>query len=227
MRIFLFHEDGEIIVKGDGKKMDDIEKTREMNTAYRSYQEDDYFTFSGSPVLSVLDFWRYCYGYLAGQSPVIAEFLVAKALGIEKAENVAYWTAYDMSYRNMRIEVKATEYVHSWNKKRISEMRTFSIAPSNNGYWGSKGEGKLSRQNDLYVFCLNTNKEVQNPRPLILDDWEFYVLETVRINHYTEKIGNPDQKTMSLNVIRRMSENAVKWNELKQKVDNAIDRLLQ
>lgn len=205
--------------------MDDIEKKREMNTSYRSYQENDYFTFSGSPAFSVLDFWRYCYGNLAGQSSVIAEFLVAKVLGIEKAENVTYWTAYDMAYRNMRIEVKMTEYVHSWNKKSVSKVRTFSIAPSNNRYWGSKGEKRVSRQNDLYVFCLNTNREVQNPHPLILDDWEFYVLETAKINHYTEKRGNPDQKTISLNVIRRMSGKAVKWDELKHKVDNVIDCL--
>lgn len=200
-----------------------IEKTREKNTSYTNYREDDSFKLSGTPVLSVLDFWRFCYGDLAGQSPMIAEFLVAKALGIDKAENVTHWTAYDMSYRNMRIEVKATEYVHAWNRKKVSKVRTFSIAPSNNRYWGKEGERKLSRQNDLYVFCLNTNREVQSPQPLNLDYWDFYVLETGRINRYTEKSGNPDQKKISLGVVRRMAGYAVKWNELKQKIDDVID----
>ena len=90
-----------------------IEKTREKNTSYTNYRENDSFKLSGTPVLSVLDFWRFCYGDLAGQSPMIAEFLVAKALGIDKAENVTYWTAYDMSYRNMRIEVSLVANIMS------------------------------------------------------------------------------------------------------------------
>lgn len=209
--------------KHEDKKLDDVEKTREINTAYRNYCENDYFTFSDSPVFSVLDFWRYCYGNLAGQSAVIAEFLVAKALENDKAENVTLWTAYDMSYRGMRIEVKSTEYVHAWNRKRVSNVRTFSIAPSNNKYWGSAGERKMSRQNDLYVFCLNTNKEVQHPRPLNIDDWEFYVVTTTRINSYAASYGNPDQKKISLNVVKSLAGNAVKWNGLKQRIDEIID----
>lgn len=216
--------DDELMSGGSGIKMgNQVENNRNMNTSYRNYREDDSFTFCGKEVFSVLDFWRYRYGYLAGQSPEIAEFLVARALGIEKAENVAYWTAYDMSYRGMRIEVKSTEYVHSWNKKRVSDVRTFSIAPSNNKYWGNEKAGKLSRQNDLYVFCLNTNKEVQNPRPLNLDDWEFFIVETARINRYAEKNGNPNQKKISLNVVSRMAKHAVKWMDLKQEIDRIID----
>ena len=69
---------------------DQIEKTRKKNTSYTNYGEDDWFILSGNAVLSVLEFWRFCYGDLAGQSPMIAEFLVAKSLGIEKAENVTY-----------------------------------------------------------------------------------------------------------------------------------------
>ena len=202
---------------------DQVEKNREKNTSYRNYCEDDSFTLSGSPVLSVLEFWRYCYGDLASQSPVIAEFLVAKALEIEKAENVTYWTAYDMSYRGMRVEVKSTEYVHAWNKKRVSKVRTFSIAPSHNLYWGNEDSKGLSRQNDLYVFCLNTNQEVQHPQPLNLDFWEFYIVKTTVINRYTEKIGNPDQKKISLNVIRRIAGEPVKWDGLRKKIDGIID----
>lgn len=200
-----------------------IEKTRTDNTSYHSYQEADHFEISGRPIFSVLDFWKYCYGDLASQSPAIAEFLVAKALHIEKAENMTYWTAYDMSYRGVRIEVKATEYVHSWNKTRVSKVRTFSIAPSNNRYWGNTGDRKLSRQNDIYVFCINTNQEVQKPQPLNIDYWKFYVLETRRINQYTEINGNPNQKKISLNVIKQMAGVPVNWSDLRNKVDQIVD----
>lgn len=104
-----------------------VAKKKEELSAYEPYTPDEMFQFRGKDLFSVEDFWKYAYSQLDGMAETIAEFLVAKALGIEKAENVNYWTAYDMTYRNKRIEVKATSYVHPWNKE-ISKIRTFSIA---------------------------------------------------------------------------------------------------
>lgn len=87
------------------------EKKKEL-TAYEPYTPDEMFQFRGKDLFSVEDFWQYAYSQLDGMAETIAEFLVAKALSVEKAENVNYWTAYDMAYRNKRIEVKATSYVH-------------------------------------------------------------------------------------------------------------------
>lgn len=106
-----------------------VAKKKEELTAYEPYTPDEMFQFRGKDLFSVEDFWQYAYSQLDGMAETIAEFLVAKALGVEKAENVNYWTAYDMAYRNKRIEVKATSYVHPWNKE-ISKIRTFSIAPT-------------------------------------------------------------------------------------------------
>ena len=111
----------------------EVAKKKEELTAYEPYTPDEMFRFKGENIFSVEDFWQYAYSQLDGMAETIAEFLVAKALGIKKAENVNYWTAYDMAYRNKRIEVKATSYVHPWNKE-ISPIRTFSIAPTNNSY---------------------------------------------------------------------------------------------
>ena len=113
--------------------------------------------------------------------------------------------------------------MHAWKTNRVSRVRTFSIAPSNNRYWGTTGDRKQSRQNDIYVFCINTNQEVQNPQPLNVDYWKFYVLETTRINQYTEKKGNPDQKKISLNVIKQMAGDPVNWSDLRNKIDQIVD----
>ena len=85
-----------------------VAKKKEELTAYEPYAPDEMFRFRGKDLFSVEDFWQYAYSQLDGMAETIAEFLVAKALGVEKAENVNYWTAYDMAYRNKRIEVKAT-----------------------------------------------------------------------------------------------------------------------
>ena len=145
---------------------------------------------------------------------------MAKALGIKKAENVNYWTAYDMAYRNKRIEVKATSYVHPWNKE-ISPIRTFSIAPTNNSYWENQdAERKLSRQSEVYVFCLNTNKDIGKRNALTVDDWVFYVVPTFVVDGYCKE--TPAQKKISLNVVKRLAKEEVSYDRLREAVDEAI-----
>ena len=203
-----------------------VEKKRRENTAYRTLSEHDSLKVNGEDRFSVLDVWRYAYCQLGDD--ILAEFLVAKALGVEKAENNSYWTAYDMSYRKKRIEVKATAYVHAWNKKRVSQVRTFSIAPSKNDYWLDipQPDGQvqnLQRQSEVYVFCLNANQDIENHDILDVDQWEFYVVPTYVINEYTKKYNNPNQKKISFGVVRSLSSGAVKFDRIRAAVDNAID----
>ena len=203
-----------------------VEKKRKENTAYRTLSENDSLKINGESRFTVLDVWRYAYCQLSDD--VLAEFLVAKALGVEKAENNSYWTAYDMSYRKKRIEVKATAYVHAWNKKRVSQVRTFSIAPSKNDYWSGvpQPDGRtqnLQRQSEVYVFCLNTNQDIEKHDTLNIDHWEFYVVPTYVINEYTNKYNNPNQKTISLGVVRSLSSGAVPFDGIRAAVDKAID----
>ena len=213
-----------------GKKIkaleQDVAQRKVELTAYHAYQPDEKFRHKDAELFSVLDFWKYAYGQLEGLGDTLAEFFVAKALGIEKAENVNYWTAYDMAYRNKRIEVKATRYVHPWNT-HISKVRTFSIEPTNNSYWGNSEEGvnggkKRSRQSEVYVFCLNNNMDIEKNDPLNMDDWVFYVVPTFEINSYCE--DNPEQKKISLNVVRRLANGGVAFDGLRDAVDKAIDQ---
>lgn len=203
-----------------------VAQRKKMLTEYHAFTPDEKFLYNEQEQFSVLDFWQYAYSQLAGLSETLAEFFVAQALGVVKAENVNYWTAYDMAYRNKRIEVKATSYVHPWTT-RISKVRTFSIEPTNNSYWGNSEDTancgrRLSRQSEVYVFCLNSNMDVNNSDPLRIDDWIFYVVPTFEINDYC-KI-NPAQKKISLNVVRRLAKNGVTFDDLKNAVDAAIDR---
>lgn len=205
-----------------------VDQQRNKNTAYRAYREDDAFTLDGKAVFSVLDYWRFVFSQLNNQNNVIAEFLVSMALGIDKAENVSSWTGYDMSYRSKRIEVKSTSYVHPWNRKRVSETRQFSIAPSSNYYWYGRLDRngkKLARQSELYIFCLNTCRDIENPNPLAIDNWEFYVIPTFVIDLRSERMKNPNQKTISLSVVRRIAKQPVMWSDLKQAVDLAIEAI--
>ena len=202
-----------------------VEQQKERNTQYRVYTEKDCFVYNGRDVFSVLDYWRFRFSQLLGQQESIAEFLVGQALDLQKAENVNYWTAYDLSYRGKRIEVKATCYIHPWDK-RISRVRSFSIAPSNNRYWqelpGQDSGARMARQSEVYVFCLNTDQDIEHPNPLMIDNWEFYVVPTYRINEYCQKAGNPEQRRITLAVVRRLAKQSCLYVELRDSIEKAI-----
>lgn len=166
----------------------------------------------------ILDFWKSKYSNIYNMQEVIAEFLVEKALGIDKAQNIDYWTLYDILYRNHRIEIKQTSYYHSWNENsKISKVRRFGISMANSNYEFADGENKYERQNDIYVFCLNTGETRADSNPLDLDNWEFYVVPTSVIN---EKCGS--NKTIGLKRVREIGEN-VSWHDIKKKIDFIID----
>ena len=72
------------------------------------------FAFDGEAVgFDFLDFWRFHYSNIYDLQDKIAEFIVSKALGVNEAQNDQYWTLWDVSYRDKRIEVKETSYYHS------------------------------------------------------------------------------------------------------------------
>lgn len=203
-----------------------VEKRRQEMTEYHSYDADEMFILNETPVFSVMDFWRYEFSALVSMQASIAEFLVSRALGITKAENVLKWTGYDVSYKGKRIEVKATSYIHSWNEEHQSNVRTFSIAPSNNQYWAVRDERekkKQSRQSEVYVFCLNTQRSFEHFNPLLVDSWEFYVIPTYKINERCERIQIPNQKKIRLSVVQKMAGSPVGWADLKDKIEEAID----
>lgn len=120
---------------------------------------------------SIFDFWVYKYSNIYNLQEVIAEFIIEKALGLETSQNIDSWTLYDMKYRNYRIEVKETSYYHPWNEKgKISNQRTFGITKANSNYEDKNGVNILERQNDIYIFCLNTGNTKEESNPMNLNN---------------------------------------------------------
>ena len=168
------------------------------------------------------DFWRFQYSNVYSLHGEIAEFIVARAVGVTEAQNSAYWTLWDITYRDIKIEVKATAYYHLWNDEaKISKQRTFGITKANGAYDSSVcGNNEFCRQNDIYVFCLNTGDTRDTSYPLNLNNWEFYIIPTAVIN---EKCGN--NKTISLGKIKKLGFTAKRYDEIKTEIDKFIDAM--
>lgn len=166
----------------------------------------------------MLDFWESKFSNIYNMQDVIAEFIVEKALGIDKAQNIDYLTLYDILYKNFRIEIKETSYYHPWNENgKISKQRMFGITKANSNYETVEMENKFERQNDIYVFCLNIGDTKESSNPMNLNNWEFYIIPTSVINKECR-----DNKKISLNRVRKLTKK-VTYDKLKEKIDEIID----
>ena len=179
------------------------------------------FTDKGKPVGFCVYDWSFQFSNIWDTQDTIAEFLVAKALGLEVPDNRNGWTLWDITYRGKRIEVKETGYFYSWQKDgKTSDVRNFGITKAYSKY--KDNASSFERQNDIYVFCLNTGRTMEESNPLDLGHWEFYVVPTYVIN---EKCG--DNKKISLGRLRSLTnkDNGIPYGDIRAAVDAIIDEV--
>lgn len=136
----------------------------------------------------------------------VAEFLVAKVLGLDRVQK-RDWQSYDMiTEKGLKIEVKASAYIQSWKQSKPSQIR-FDIAPK--VFWneetGSYSQTK-QRNADVYVFCLL--KEMENINPLNTSQWEFYVCKTYLLDQVYGA-----QKSVGLKSLREITT-SVEYQDL-------------
>ncbi len=197
------------------KSLERIEKLSDFHLV-----GNECFSINGKDTdMTILEYWRWHYSEIFDLQDTIAEYIVAKALGLTQAHNVGQWTLFDILYRNMRIEIKETSYYHAWQSddERKSQQRTFSITKAYTEYKDEKSEYK--RQNDIYVFCLNTGETRKDSNPLVLEHWEFYIVPT----HVIDKECG-ERKSISLKKVRKLST-AVGYSNIKKTIDCIIDTM--
>lgn len=137
------------------------------------------------------------------QRGVIAEFLVAKCLGLTALPR-REWAWYDLeTMEGKKIEVKSAAYRQSWRQKSPSDIR-FDIAPRKQIWDPSTNKShefpEPRRPSDVYVFCLLGCPEEKNPDPLCIDQWKFYVINTKSLNSWVL----PMQRTIGLRPLRNL-----------------------
>lgn len=178
------------------------------------------FTLQGRATdLTILEFWRWHFSEIYDLQSKFAEYIVGKALGLNEAQNVGDWTLYDMMYRGKRIEVKETSYFHAWqtDDEPKSQHRAFGITKAFDNYQDSSSQ--FRRQNDIYIFCLNTGETKTDSNPLELNNWQFYVVSTETIN---KECG--DAKTISLSRVEKLATK-IEYSKLKNAVDDMVIHL--
>jgi len=162
------------------------------------------------------DFWQWFGSDLTNNviRGALAEFIVASALDI--ADGVRdVWSPFDLSKGKIKIEVKSASYLQTWFQKSYSAI-SFDIGQTR-AYDSitNQSETEVKRQADIYVFCLLHFKDKTNLKPMNLDQWEFYILQTFVLN---EKHLN--QRKIGLSSLLKLNPQKVKYEEIADCVKN-------
>lgn len=142
---------------------------------------DEPFSDSG---LAVADFWRWAFSDLRENivRGVLAEFLVAKAVGDPSPLRHA-WNNYDVTAPDgTRIEVRSSAYLQSWRQKTHSRITFTGLTGRAWSYETNELDADPSLRADVYVFALHNCRKPDQYDSLDLGSWEFYVVsvETLR-----------------------------------------------
>lgn len=181
------------------------------------------FHADGHPLgMTLLDFWRWSASDLVSNATrgILAEFIVASALGINLDSVRDEWSAYDLQTPvGITVEVKSAAYIQSWSQQKPSII-TFRI-PCTQG-WNAESntyEQEFRRQAQVYVFALQAHQDKATIDPLNVDQWKFYVISTRVLD---EKI--PKQKTIGLKSLEALAGKGIPYQELRAAVIKAAEQ---
>ena len=163
----------------------------------------------------LMDFWRWAYSDLVGNTErgILAEFIVACALEIEKLDRIQ-WDSYDLkSPEDIKIEVKSSGYIQTWLQEKLSSL-SFGIQPTLS--WDSRTNlygTEKRRQSDIYVFCILKHTDQETLNPLDISQWDFYLLPTAILNEKARK-----QKHISLPALIKLGAEKCEYQDLHQRI---------
>jgi len=173
---------------------------------------------------NLLDFWRWSVSDILSNATRgrFAEFIVGTAVEINLENLRNEWDAFDLTTeKGIKIEVKSSAYIQSWTQKKFSDI-SFSIKPAK--FWDSESNmqsGEPKRHADIYVFCHLKHKVQNTIDPMKMEQWDFYILPTYRLDNYERS-----QSSITINSLRKLTE-PKKYSELKTEIDKAYNEQLK
>lgn len=132
--------------------------------------------FLGLDGATVVDFWRFALGDLRMNNArgYLAEFIVTRALGV--AAQRVEWAEYDVLFEGIRIEVKSSAYLQSWEQPRLSRITFTGLKGTRYTPRGGYDTAGKQFNADVYVFAVQTATTHASYNVLDLTQWAFYVV---------------------------------------------------
>lgn len=147
--------------------------------------------------------------------------LIAEAIVDLAIEPSWHWVSSDYSGwdfehpNGLRLEVKQSALLQSWNDNGSLSKASFDIAPRTGRYEGQTWIDEIGRAAQIYVFAHHTiateNADHRDPK-----QWEFYVIAASEL---------PNQKTISLNPLKSLCK-AVRFEKLFARVSEVAQTIM-
>ena len=186
-----------------------------VKTLKKTGQESLLFNNENLPI-NILSFWQWSNSELLGNAlrGIFAEFIIGSAIDMLDSLREE-WDSYDLVTKNgLKIEVKSSSYLQSWKQSKLSNI-IFGIQPT--VAWDSMNHRSTEkiRQSDIYIFCVLAHKDKETVNPINLSQWDFYILETKVLNERVKM-----QKSITLSSLLTLNPLKVKYNELRDEIEN-------
>ena len=173
---------------------------------------------NAGPEMQLVNYWQWSGSGLMEntQRGVLAEFLVAVALGVHRTPRKE-WGNHDLQAdldgRCIKIEVKSSAERQSW-KGSPCGFHQFDIRKTED----SEGKKPGSRRwADVYVFCILKNLHATSQlEALDARNWEFLVLATDKIDQL-----RPDQRSIRAGPLREIGAVSCVHSELAETIAEA------
>lgn len=171
--------------------------------------------FSDRPLV-VADFWRWAFSDLRTNivRGILAEFLVAQALGDPSPLRTA-WDNWDVTTAaGIKVEVKSSAYLQSWNQRKLSSIKFSGLTGREWSAETNELAADRSLRAEVYVFALHTCREPDQYDPLRIDHWQFRVMSAARLAEHAVR-------SVTLAFLDRHAPTAYSLDELNQAVQAA------
>jgi len=170
----------------------------------------------------LLSYWQWSASDLVSNATrgIVAEYIVARALGLAEKGVRDEWAAYDLETPSgIKIEVKSAAYLQSWHQERLSPVKF--VVPKTRAWDADTNtqSQESKRQADVYVFALLVHTDKETVDPLNIDQWHFYVLPTAVLD-----ARKRSQHSITLKSLEKLCSEPTTYDELPKAVENCIGK---
>lgn len=167
----------------------------------------------------LLSFWQWSTSDLVSNATrgKLAEYIVARALGLGTSGVRDEWAVYDLETpEGIKVEVKSAAYLQSWHQRQFSPIVFRTPATRAWDAETSILDVEAKRQADVYVFAVLTTQCKDTIDPMDLDQWRFFVVPTTALNSRTRS-----QHSITLKSLQELAGDWVELDDLAERVRKA------
>ena len=169
---------------------------------------------------TVTDFWRWALSDLRDNTTrgILTEFLVAKAVGGQRAMRIG-WDNFDAQTPDgTTIEVKCSAFLQSWVQKRYSDLVFGRLSAREFDATCNEYSVDVRVRADVFVFAVQTQREPASYDVLDISHWEFWVASASTIR---ERAG----KTVGISWVRQYATGPLSHGDLADAIPAAAQKL--